>query len=74
MIGWFTDPIYLGDYPLSMKQRVPLLPVFTPSESAAIKGSNDFFGLNHYTTNWVVNGSCGAWCPEGAILSSDGFI
>lgn len=50
-VGWFADPIYLGDYPESMKQRVgDRLPKITDQQRALIKGSSDFFGLNHYTT------------------------
>ena len=49
--GWMTDPIFFGDYPQSMIERVKeRLPRFTPEESALIKGSTDFIGLNHYTT------------------------
>lgn len=50
-LGWFADPIYLGDYPESMRQRVQQrLPQFTSRDRELILGSNDFFGLNHYTT------------------------
>ena len=50
-MGWWADPIFgSGDYPLSMKlalgQRMPLL---TQEEKNYIKGSSDFYGLNHYT-------------------------
>lgn len=50
-LGWFADPIYFGDYPAVMRHRVKdRLPKFTDEERDLIKGSNDFFGLNHYTT------------------------
>ncbi|XP_043710638.1 beta-glucosidase 11-like [Telopea speciosissima] len=40
-----------GDYPESMKKNVgSRLPVFTPHQSKLVKGSCDFFGLNHYRT------------------------
>lgn len=29
------------------------LPEFTPEESALIKGSNDFYGMNHYCANYI---------------------
>ncbi len=49
-LGWFADPIYFGDYPQVMKDRVgDRLPKFTEEDTAMIKGSSDFFGLNHYT-------------------------
>jgi len=50
-LGWFADPIYLGDYPECMKHSVgDRLPSITDEQRALIKGSSDFFGLNHYTT------------------------
>ncbi|CAM9426799.1 unnamed protein product [Ectocarpus sp. 12 AP-2014] len=50
-LAWWADPIYFGDYPQVMKDVVgDRLPVFTEEESALIAGSNDFFGLNHYTS------------------------
>lgn len=50
-LGWFADPIYFGEYPGSMRDRVGVrLPKFTEEEGALIAGSNDFFGLNHYTS------------------------
>lgn len=35
------------------KQLGNRLPEITPEEEAIIKGSNDFFGMNHYTANYV---------------------
>ncbi len=56
MLGWFADPIYLGDYPASMKQRLGnLLPRFTPAQKQLLKDSYDFFGLNHYTSAYIAN-------------------
>jgi len=53
-LGWFADPIYLGDYPKVMKKRLgDRLPEFTIQEKKLIKGSSDFFGLNHYTTMYA---------------------
>ncbi|XP_058194871.1 beta-glucosidase 40-like isoform X2 [Rhododendron vialii] len=50
-LGWFLDPLIFGDYPSSMKDRVgSRLPRFTKAESALLKGSLDFVGINHYTT------------------------
>lgn len=51
-LAWFADPIYKGDYPEAMKERVgDRLPVFTEAQKADLKGSSDFFGINHYATN-----------------------
>jgi beta-glucosidase len=53
-ISWFADPIYFGHYPASMiAQLGSRLPTFTPEEIALVKGSNDFYGMNHYTTNYI---------------------
>jgi len=55
-LGWFADPIYKGDYPEVMIQRLgERLPQFTEEEKAMVKGSSDFFGLNHYTTMLASN-------------------
>lgn len=50
-LGWFADPIYLGDYPKIMKEIAGnRLPNFTREEKRLLKGSCDFLGINHYTT------------------------
>ena len=55
-LPWFTDPIYLGEYPEVMRQRVgDRLPRFSADDMAIIKGSSDFFGLNHYTTHYAAD-------------------
>ena len=51
----------VGDYPELVKAvvgnmsraqglTVPRMPPFTPEEQQLIKGTADFFGLNHYST------------------------
>lgn len=53
-LGWFADPIYKGDYPETMRHRCgSRLPDFEPEEQEYLKGSADFFGLNHYSTDYV---------------------
>jgi len=55
-LGWFADPVYFGDYPEVMKTRLgDRLPKFTEVEKKLLKGSSDFFGLNHYTTMYAAN-------------------
>ena len=55
-LGWFADPIYFGDYPQVMKDRLgDRLPKFTEEEKKLIKNSSDFFGLNHYTTMYAAH-------------------
>lgn len=53
-IGWFADPIYQGDYPASMRAQLgDRLPTFTDAERQLVRGSNDFYGMNHYTAHYV---------------------
>ncbi|CAI0463067.1 unnamed protein product [Linum tenue] len=59
-LGWFLDPLVLGDYPSSMRIRVGnRLQKFSGSEVAVVKGSLDFVGINHYTTYYASNTSSG---------------
>ncbi|CAI0390840.1 unnamed protein product, partial [Linum tenue] len=59
-LGWFLDPMMLGDYPSSMRSRVGTrLPKFADSDVSLVKGSLDFVGINHYTTYYARNSSCG---------------
>jgi len=64
--GWYANPIFGkdGDYPQALKDQVAEiqkvmglpespLPQFTDAEKKEIKGSSDFFGLNHYSTRLV---------------------
>lgn len=52
-LGWFADPVYFGDYPTAMKETCgERLPSFTSEEKNLIRGSSDFFGLNHYSTSY----------------------
>ncbi|GLG98608.1 Putative lactase-phlorizin hydrolase [Gryllus bimaculatus] len=78
MLGWFANPVFSkeGNYPQVMRERVAAnsakeklrrsrLPVFTQEEINYIKGTADFFGLNHYTTNYAEEGE------EGKTPSAD---
>ncbi|CAI5502669.1 unnamed protein product [Closterium sp. Naga37s-1] len=57
-LAWVLDPLFSGDYPAVMKQRVgDRLPCFTPEQQQQLKGSLDFVGVNHYTSKFV---SCAA--------------
>lgn len=56
LLGWFGDPIVFGKYPAVMEKFVgDRLPKFTPEQSKLLKGSFDFWGLNHYTSMYVSN-------------------
>ncbi|XP_035865347.1 lactase-like protein isoform X2 [Phyllostomus discolor] len=63
-LGWFANPIYAGDYPQVMKERIgrksaeqgldmSRLPVFSLQEKSYIKGTSDFLGLGHFTTRYI---------------------
>lgn len=53
-MAWFADPIYFGKYPDSMRRQLGArLPDFSADEIGLVQNSNDFFGMNHYTSNYV---------------------
>ncbi|XP_023192574.1 lactase-phlorizin hydrolase isoform X2 [Xiphophorus maculatus] len=75
MLGWFAHPIFIdGDYPEVLKTQIEkkrnecpssapaVLPTFTDEEKSRIKGTSDFFGLNHYTSR-LVSSSVGGCTP-----------
>ncbi|PSN51427.1 Myrosinase 1 [Blattella germanica] len=72
LLGWFAHPIFSekGDYPEVMKRKIAQnsqaegrlrsrLPEFSAEWIQKIKGSADFFGLNHYSTLMVTMGRIG---------------
>lgn len=53
-IAWFSDPIYKGGYPASMREQLgDRLPTFTEEDRKLVLGSNDFYGMNHYTADYI---------------------
>jgi beta-glucosidase/6-phospho-beta-glucosidase/beta-galactosidase len=55
-LGWFADPITFGDYPAIMKEVLKdRLPTFSAEERKLLKGSTDFFGLNHYSSSYAAH-------------------
>ncbi|KAK9938331.1 hypothetical protein M0R45_015078 [Rubus argutus] len=55
-LGWFLDPLFFGNYPLSMKKLVgKRLPEISHEVSKFLVGSLDFVGINHYTTLYARN-------------------
>ncbi|XP_019410207.1 PREDICTED: lactase-phlorizin hydrolase [Crocodylus porosus] len=69
MLGWFAHPIFVnGDYPDILKSQIqqtnqhcssPVahLPSFTEEEKLLVKGTADFFGLSHYTSQLISAGA-----------------
>ncbi|XP_074268622.1 beta-glucosidase 12-like [Silene latifolia] len=54
MFGWYMDPVTHGDYPHTMRSLVgSRLPKFTRNQSALLKGSYDFLGVNYYTSTYA---------------------
>jgi beta-glucosidase len=50
-LGWFGDPLFFGEYPQSMQQRIgQYLPKFSEEEKKLLMSSCDFLGINHYFT------------------------
>ena len=71
-LAWFADPVYKGDYPQSMKDRLQdRLPTFTDSEKSMIIDSSDFFGLNHYTTMFAAQAKGNL--KEGSVYGNGGI-
>ncbi|KAL6297074.1 hypothetical protein ACE6H2_005216 [Prunus campanulata] len=53
-LGWYMEPLVLGEYPKSMRVLVKeRLPKFTKEEKKLIKGSFDFIGINYYTARYA---------------------
>ncbi|KAL8166225.1 hypothetical protein V2J09_007724 [Rumex salicifolius] len=62
-IGWYLNPIYYGDYPEVMRDRLgDRLPKFLEEERGLLRNSVDFIGLNHYTTRYIAHSTEN---PEG---------
>ncbi|KAF6205529.1 hypothetical protein GE061_019702 [Apolygus lucorum] len=71
-LGWFAHPIFstYGDYPAVMRDLIDnnsaregrnfsRLPYFTVKEIEQIRGTFDFFALNHYSSRMCTNGKRG---------------
>ncbi|KAH9622775.1 hypothetical protein KSS87_007371 [Heliosperma pusillum] len=55
-LGWYLDPIFFGDYPLTMRERLgERLPKFSDEEKELLHNSVDFLGLNHYTSRYITH-------------------
>ncbi|KAH7294918.1 hypothetical protein KP509_27G024700 [Ceratopteris richardii] len=55
-LAWFLDPIFFGDYPVSMRITAgSRLPSFTEDDTKELVKSVDFLGINYYTANYAQN-------------------
>ncbi|KAL4352675.1 hypothetical protein GQ457_06G013180 [Hibiscus cannabinus] len=53
-LGWYLCPLYYGDYPAVMLERLgDRLPKFSQEEKKLLLNSLDFLGLNHYTSRFI---------------------
>ncbi|KAI7815491.1 glycoside hydrolase [Rhyzopertha dominica] len=81
-VGIWAHPIFLGDYPDIVKTRIAnrselegfarsRLPSFTEEQIDYVKGTADYFGLNHYTSDmiadagWQEIGEPSMWKDQG---------
>ncbi|XP_021288994.1 beta-glucosidase 42-like isoform X3 [Herrania umbratica] len=54
--GWYMCPLYYGDYPAVMRERIgDRLPKFSQEEKELLGNSLDFIGLNHYTSRFIAH-------------------
>lgn len=73
--AWFVDPVMFGKYPDEMTSLIKdgRLPTFTPEQSAMLKGSVDYIGLNHYTSGFTKDNPTstgGSWYTDSRIEST----
>ncbi|CAE7741059.1 BGL1B, partial [Symbiodinium pilosum] len=76
-LGWFSEPIFgqHGDYPPEMRSVFgDRLPEFTDAQKQLLKGSADFFGLNHYATGWFAASDQPGWDLTYGVQSESGFV
>ena len=63
-LGWFTDPLFRGEYPEVMRRRLgDRLPRFSPEDRERIHGSSELLGLNHYSTLYAAHAEPGKLQP-----------
>lgn len=53
-LGWYLHPLYYGDYPQTMRERLgDRLPIFTDEDKVFLQTPMDFVGINHYTSRFI---------------------
>lgn len=73
-MGWFADPIFLGDYPALMRELVgSRLPKFTEDEKKMLMQSSDFHFVNHYSTSfaYAVKSSGEGWFADQHVATTN---
>ncbi|KAI3940730.1 hypothetical protein MKW98_030049 [Papaver atlanticum] len=54
--GWYLDPIYFGDYPKTMREKLgDRLPKFSDEDRELLRNLVDFLGINQYTTRLIAH-------------------
>jgi len=70
--GWFADPLYYGDYPDVLRERLgSLLPEFTAEDARLLKGSMDFIALNYYLAESVRHAAGSGPMETEVVLQPD---
>lgn len=68
------DPLVFGEYPSEMRSILgSQLPRFSSEEKSLLKGSLDFFGINHYGALYAKDCFFSA-CSLGADRPITGFV
>ncbi|URE23357.1 Glycosyl hydrolase family 1 [Musa troglodytarum] len=72
------DPILLGDYPSEMHEVLgSRLPIFTYEEQKLLLNKLDFIGINHYSTNYVMDCMLSSCDLDGymrdALIATTGY-
>ncbi|CAL1532660.1 unnamed protein product [Lymnaea stagnalis] len=86
-LGWFAEPLFNGDYPQLMKEKVALkrtalgvadqkLPEFTAQQKITIRGAFDFIGISHFKTKLVsekasANSNPGFYNDQDVLIETD---
>jgi len=71
-LAWFADPLMFGTYPSDMiAVASKRLPAFTAEQASRVKGSVDFFGLNHYSSYYAAEPTGE---PTGATWADDRHV
>lgn len=55
-VAWILDPLVYGEYPPLMRKYLgSSIPKFSQEEVKLVKGSVDFFGINHYSSLYAID-------------------